>query len=29
MAKKELHPEWHKTKIFCDGKLVLEVGTTK
>jgi large subunit ribosomal protein L31 len=29
MAKKELHPEWHKTKVFCDGKLVLEVGTTK
>ena len=29
MAKKNLHPEWHKTKIFCDGKLVLEVGTTK
>jgi large subunit ribosomal protein L31 len=29
MAKKELHPEWHKTKVFCDGKLILEVGTTK
>lgn len=28
MAKKGLHPEWYKTKIFCDGKLVLEVGTT-
>ena len=29
MAKKGLHPEWFKTQIFCDGKLVLEVGTTK
>jgi large subunit ribosomal protein L31 len=28
MAKKGLHPEWYQTKIFCDGKLVLEVGTT-
>jgi large subunit ribosomal protein L31 len=29
MAKKNLHPEWHNTKVYCDGKLVLEVGTTK
>jgi large subunit ribosomal protein L31 len=29
MPKKELHPEWYNTKVFCDGKLVLEVGTTK
>lgn len=29
MAKKNLHPKYYKTKIFCDGKLVLEVGTTK
>ena len=29
MAKKDLHPEWHQTKVFCDVKLVLEVGTTK
>ena len=29
MAKKDLHPTWYKTKVFCDGKLVLEVGTTK
>lgn len=29
MAKKDLHPEFFKTKVFCDGKLVLEVGTTK
>ena len=29
MPKKGLHPEFYQTKIFCDGKLVLEVGTTK
>ena len=29
MAKKDLHPEFFKTKVFCDGKLILEVGTTK
>lgn len=29
MAKKGLHPIWYNTKIFCDGKLVLTVGTTK
>ena len=29
MAKKNLHPEWFQTKIFCDGKLIFEVGTTK
>jgi large subunit ribosomal protein L31 len=29
MAKKNLHPPFYKTKIFCDGKIVLEVGTTK
>jgi len=29
MAKKNLHPTWYKTKVFSDGKLVLEVGTTK
>ena len=29
MAKKGLHPEFYQTKVFCDGKLVLEVGTTK
>jgi len=29
MAKKNLHPQWFQTKVFCDGKLVLEVGTTK
>jgi large subunit ribosomal protein L31 len=29
MAKKGLHPKWYSTKVFCDGKLVLVVGTTK
>jgi large subunit ribosomal protein L31 len=29
MAKKDLHPKFFETKVFCDGKLVLEVGTTK
>ena len=29
MAKKGLHPEWYTSKIYCDGKLVLEVGSTK
>jgi len=29
MAKKGLHPELYNTQIFCDGKLILEVGTTK
>jgi large subunit ribosomal protein L31 len=29
MARKGLHPEFYQTKVFCDGKLVLEVGTTK
>ena len=29
MAKKNLHPEWYQTKVFCDGKIILEVGSTK
>lgn len=29
MAKKNLHPEIYKTKIFCDGKQILEIETTK
>lgn len=29
MAKKLLHPNYYKTKIFCDGKQILEVGGTK
>jgi hypothetical protein len=26
MAKKALHPEWYTTKVYCDGKLIMEVG---
>ena len=29
MAKKNLHPEFYNTNIFCDGKKILELGTTK
>lgn len=29
MVKKGLHPEYFKTKVYCDGQIVLEVGTTK
>ncbi len=29
MAKKNLHPTWYKTKVYCDGKLIAEIGGTK
>jgi large subunit ribosomal protein L31 len=29
MIKKNLHPEYYTMKVFCDQKLVLEVGGTK
>ena len=29
MAKKNLHPNWYNTKVYCEGQLVLEVGGTK
>lgn len=29
MVKKGLHPNYYKTKVFCDGKQILEIGTTK
>lgn len=29
MPKKGLHPEFYNTKVYCDGQVVLEVGTTK
>lgn len=29
MAKKNLHPNWYQTKVYCDGKLIFEVGGTK
>jgi|TARA_B110000971_G_C19828070_1_gene416577 large subunit ribosomal protein L31 len=29
MPKKDLHPEWFHTKIYCDKELILEVGSTQ
>jgi large subunit ribosomal protein L31 len=29
MPKKNLHPEFYQTKIYCDGQLILEIGGTK
>ncbi len=30
MAKKDIHPKWFSnTKVFCDGQLVMVVGSTK
>jgi large subunit ribosomal protein L31 len=29
MSKKNLHPTLYKTKVFCDGKLIFEIQTTK
>lgn len=29
MPKKGLHPKFYQTKVYCDGNVVLEVGTTK
>jgi large subunit ribosomal protein L31 len=30
MAKKNIHPQWFSnTKVFCDGQLVMIVGSTK
>jgi large subunit ribosomal protein L31 len=30
MAKKDIHPQWFpQTKVFCDGQLVMIVGSTK
>ncbi len=29
MAKKGLHPELYATKVFCGGKCILELTTTK
>lgn len=29
MAKKNLHPEWYQTKVYCDGNLILEIGSTR
>mgnify|MGYP000888439925 FL=1 len=30
MAKKSIHPQWFSdTKVYCDGQLVMIVGSTK
>lgn len=29
MIKKNLHPDWHQAKIYCEGKIILEIGSTK
>jgi large subunit ribosomal protein L31 len=30
MAKKDIHPQWFSnTKVYCDGQLVMVVGSTK
>ena len=30
MAKKDIHPQWFtNTKVYCDGQLVMIVGSTK
>lgn len=30
MAKKNIHPQWFSnTKVYCDGQLVMVVGSTR
>jgi large subunit ribosomal protein L31 len=29
MAKKKIHPKWYQAKVYCDGKVILQVGSTK
>ena len=30
MVKRNIHPKWYpNAKVFCDGKLVMKVGSTK
>ena len=30
MAKKLIHPKWfEKTKVYCDGKEIMVIGSTK
>ena len=30
MPKAEIHPEWYpEAKVYCDGKLIMTVGSTK
>lgn len=30
MPKKEIHPKWYpESKVYCDGQLIMTVGSTK
>lgn len=30
MVKSGIHPEWYpNAKVYCDGQLIMEVGSTK
>jgi large subunit ribosomal protein L31 len=30
MPKKDIHPKWYdEAKVYCDGQLVMKVGSTK
>lgn len=30
MAKKSIHPQWYtNTKVYCDGQLIMVIGSTK
>jgi large subunit ribosomal protein L31 len=29
MIKKNIHPKWYKAKVYCEGKIIFEVGSTK
>lgn len=30
MAKADIHPRWYpNAKVFCDGQLIMKVGSTK
>lgn len=30
MARKNIHPQWYKeSKVYCDGKHIMTVGSTK
>lgn len=30
MVKKDIHPNWyHESKVYCDGKHIMTVGSTK
>jgi len=30
MPKKDIHPEWYESsKVYCDGQLIMEIGSTQ